>query len=285
MGTTYVETRRRQQLLGKQFWIQVLMLLALAIAVAPFIWALFTSLKTEDQIYRVPPQILPDPFSLSSYHRSIEHGLVRSLVNSGILSIGTVVLSVLIGGHAAYGLARFNFRGSTLILFFIIAPMMIPGLVGLVPQYIIWAQLSLLDSYLGLIIIYSVSSLPVTVWILRGFFQSIPRELEEAAAIDGCSRLQTLYRIIVPLSGPALGAVALLAFLHAWNEFIIASIMISSKSMRTAQLLLYLNIGDLAVNWAELMAAAMAVNVPVLLLFFLLQKFFVGGLAAGAIKG
>jgi multiple sugar transport system permease protein len=260
------------------------MLLVGLAATAPFAWALLTSLKLEKQIYAFPPQLVPAPASLYNYGRAVDHGLLLALFNSSVVSLSTVVLVLATGALAAYPLARLVFRGSQLVLFLIIAPMMIPGLVNLVPTYIVMAKLGLLDTYQGLILIYWVHSLPIAIWILRGFFQTLPRELEDAAAVDGCSRLQMLWSIVLPLSQPAVAAVALLVFLNAWNEFVIASIMTSSALMRTAQVFLYLNMTDVGVNWGEMMAAALTINLPVLALFLLLQRRFVAGLTAGALR-
>jgi multiple sugar transport system permease protein len=192
---------------------------------------------------------------------------------------------VLISGSlAAYPLARITFRGSQVVMFLIIAPMMIPGLVNLVPTYIVLAKLGLLDSYQGLILIYWVHALPMAIWVLRGFFQTIPHELEDAASVDGASRIRTLISIIIPLSQPALAAVALLVFLNAWNEFVIASITTSSAVLRTAQVFLYQTMTEVGVNWGEMMASALAINMPVLALYLILQRRFIAGLTAGAIR-
>lgn len=256
----------------------------MVLAVLPFVWALLTSLKVERQVYAFPPQLLPDPATLYNYAQAVDHGLLLALFNSGFISLSTVGLVLVAGSLAAYPLARIRFRGSQIALFLIIAPMMIPGLVNLVPTYIIMAKLGLLDSYGGLILIYWVHSLPMAVWILRGFFQTLPHELEDAAAVDGASRLQILWSIVLPLSQPALAAVALLVFLNAWNEFVIASIMTSSSVMRTAQVFLYLNMTDVGVNWGEMMASGLAINLPVLALFLLLQRRFIAGLTAGSLR-
>lgn len=262
-----------------------LMVAWLVLALVPFLWALLTSLKLQKQIYAVPPEILPNPFTLSQYGSEFQGGLTQGLVNSLIVSVCTVALTVATGCLAAYPLARMRFRGSQLVLFLIIAPMMIPGLVNLVPTYMILAKLGLLDSYPGLVLLYWVGSLPVGVWILRGFFQTVPREIEEAAVVDGCSRLQTLLHVVIPVSRPALMTVALLAFLQAWNDFILASIVTTSAEMRTAQLFLYANIGDVEVNWGGLMASALVISLPVVALFFVLQRNFISGLTSGALKG
>jgi multiple sugar transport system permease protein len=260
------------------------MTLVAVVALLPFVWAFLTSLKPERQVFVFPPQLLPAPATLYNYGRAIDHGLLLALFNSTVISLTTVALVLAAGSLAAYALARISFRGSQIVLFLIVAPMMIPGLVNLVPTYIVMAKLGLLDSYQGLILIYWVHSLPLAIWVLRGFFQSIPGELEDAAAVDGASRLRSLWSIVLPLSQPALAAVALLVFLNAWNEFVIASIMTSSSLMRTAQVFLYLNMTDVGVNWGEMMASALAINVPVLALFLLLQRRFIAGLTAGALR-
>jgi multiple sugar transport system permease protein len=254
------------------------------LSILPFVWAFLTSLKVERQVYAFPPQILPDPVTGYNYVRAMEHGLLLALFNSAFISLSTVALVLVAGSLAAYPLARISFPGSQIVLFLIIAPMMIPGLVNLVPTYIMMAKLGLLNSYQGLILIYWVHSLPLAIWVLRGFFQALPHELEDAAAVDGASRLRILWSIMVPLSQPALAAVALLVFLNAWNEFVIASIMTSSALMRTAQVFLYLNMTDVGVNWGEMMASGLATNLPVLALFLLLQRRFIAGLTAGSLK-
>jgi len=264
--------------------IYAVMLLVVISSLLPFVWAFLTSLKIERQVYAFPPQILPNPITSYNYSQAINHGLLLALFNSLFVSLVTVGLVLVAGSLAAYPLARMTFRGSQVVLFLILIPMMIPGLVNLVPTYIIMAKLNLLDSYQGLILIYWVHSLPIAIWVLRGFFQQLPRELEDAASVDGASRLRVLWSIIVPLSQPAMAAVSLLVFLNSWNEFVIASIMTSSALMRTAQVFLYSNMTDVGVNWGEMMASGLATNLPVLVLFLLLQRRFISGLTAGALK-
>lgn len=254
------------------------------ISLAPFAWSFVTSLKPQQQIYIFPPRFLPDPSTLYNYEQAIQHGLLLALFNSMFISLMTVLLVLATGSLAAYALARIAFPGSQIVLFLIIAPMMIPGLVNLVPTYIVLAKLSLLDTYQGLILIYWVNSLPMAIWVLRGFFQTIPHELEDAAAVDGASRLRILISIMLPLSQPAMAAVALLVFLNAWNEFVIASITTSSVLLRTAQVFLYQTMTEVGVNWGEMMASALAINLPVLALYLILQRRFIAGLTAGAIK-
>lgn len=289
MVTTSMPVARASLPLGRRLRPLNLLIYTIMAAVTvssllPFVWAFLTSLKVERQVYAFPPQLLPNPVTGYNYARAIDHGLLLALFNSAFISLATVALVLLVGSLAAYPLARLSFAGSQVVLFLILVPMMIPGLVNLVPTYIIMAKLGLLDSYAGLILIYWVHSLPLAIWVLRGFFHQLPRELEDAAAVDGASRLRILWSIILPLSQPALAAVALLVFINSWNEFVIASIMTSSALMRTAQVFLYLNMTDVGVNWGEMMASGLATNLPVLALFLLLQRRFVAGLTAGSLK-
>jgi len=280
MAVRSAATRR-----GETMGANALMLVALVIALTPFVWAFLTSVKFQKQIYAFPPEILPHPFTLFNYAGEFRGGLVQGLFNSAFVSFFAVLLTVSTATLSAYALATMRFRGSQLVMFSIIAPMMIPGLVNLVPTYLILSELGLLDTYLGLILLYWVGSLPVGVYILRGFFRTVPVELAEAAVVDGCSRFGVLWRIVLPISKPALVTVAMLAFLQAWNDFVVASIVTASVEMRTAQIFLYANIGDVEVNWGGLMAAALIVSAPVLVVYFFLQRSFVSGLTAGAIKG
>jgi ABC-type glycerol-3-phosphate transport system permease component len=286
-SATPIEQRAAPSRLGQhpaRLAIYAMMALVAASSLLPFVWAFLTSLKIERQVYAFPPQILPNPFTGYNYAQAINHGLLLALFNSLVISLSAVVLVLAAGSLAAYPLARISFRGSQVVMFLILVPLMIPGLVNLVPTYIIMAKLGLLDSYQGLILIYWVHSLPVAIWILRGFFNELPRELEDAASVDGASRLRILWSIMIPLSQPALAAVALLVFLNSWNEFVIASIMTSSVLMRTAQVFLYTTMTDVGVNWGEMMASGLATNLPVLMLFLLLQRRFIAGLTAGALK-
>jgi ABC-type glycerol-3-phosphate transport system permease component len=284
---TPIDARRPASRLGQhpaRALIYAVMALVAVVSLLPFVWAFLTSFKIERQVYAFPPQIFPNPITGYNYSQAITHGLLLALFNSLVISLAAVVLVLVAGSLAAYPLARINFRGSQVVMFLILVPLMIPGLVNLVPTYIIMAKLNLLDSYQGLILIYWVHSLPVAIWVLRGFFNELPRELEDAAAVDGASRVRILWSIIIPLSQPALAAVALLVFLNSWNEFVIASIMTSSVLMRTAQVFLYTTMTDVGVNWGEMMASGLATNLPVLMLFLLLQRRFISGLTAGALK-
>jgi trehalose/maltose transport system permease protein len=256
-----------------------------SIVIIPFVWELSTALKPENQLLARPPRLFPFPPTLQHFRHALERGVGRGLLNSVIVSGGAAALTVAIGSLAAYSLARLRFRFANVLLFLIIAPMMLPGLSNLVPVYIIMSRLQILDTHGVLILLYTVTHLPLGVWILRGFFQSIPREIEEAAAIDGATPVQSLFRIVMPMAQPALAATALFVFTFSWNDFVIALTMTSSASMRTAQVWLWSTIGDVGTDWGALMAVSVLTNLPVLLVFLVLERRFVAGLTAGAVRG
>jgi len=255
------------------------------LALFPFVWALSTSLKTPSQLLLFPPRFVPNPLAPENYLRAWQKGMGQGFVNSIFVCTVSVLLTVVIGALAAYSIGRLRWPGRNLFLILIIAPMMVPGLVLLVPTYIIMSRLQLLDTYLVLILLYTVRSLPLSVWIMRGFFETLPYELEEAAYIDGASRLRVLWHIVMPLSQPALVATALIVFHSSWDDFLVASTMTSRAAMRTVQVALYFNIGDYGVDWGALMAAAMMSLAPMLLLFLVLQRRFISGITHGALKG
>ena len=265
--------------------LHVALLAFILVSLFPFIWALSTSLKTPDQLLVFPPRLIPNPLVLENYPRAWEKGMGQGFLNSIFVGSVSTLLTIVVGSLAAYAIGRLRWAGRNLFLLVIIAPMMVPGLVLLVPTYIMMSQLRLLDTYQVLILLYTVRSLPLSVWIMRGFFETLPTELEEAAFMDGASRLQTLYHIILPLSKPAMVATALIVFHNAWDDFLIAATMTSRATMRTVQVALYFNIGEYGVDWGALMAATVLSMVPMLVLFLVLQRSFISGITRGALKG
>jgi ABC-type glycerol-3-phosphate transport system permease component len=276
---------RRWATTGEALLIHVPLIAFIALALSPFVWALSTSLKTPSQLLVFPPRYIPSPIAAENYLRAWQKGMGQGFVNSIFVCTISVLLTVAIGALAAYSIGRLRWRGRNLFLIVIIAPLMVPGLVLLVPTYIIMSRLRLLDTYLVLILLYTVRSLPLSVWIMRGFFETLPHELEEAAYIDGASRLQVLRHVVLPLSQPALVATALIVFHNSWDDFLVASTMTSRAAMRTVQVALYFNIGEYGVDWGALMAAAIMSLAPMLILFLFLQRRFISGITHGALKG
>lgn len=250
----------------------------------PVIWGIGTAFKTNAAINQQPPQWIPSPVITSNF--GLVWGSMQGyLVNTLIVTIGTLIPVLLIAAHGGYAAARYEFKGKNTVLFGILAAGMIPGIAILIPLYMITAKLGLLNTYTGLIIIYTAWLVPNTLWLLRGFFQSIPQDLEEAALIDGCNAWSAFYRIVMPLTRPGLAAAGIMVFIYVWNEFIIALTLTTDNNMRMAAVGLYFYLTSYGIEWGKLMAAATIALVPVVVAFIILQKQFVEGLTSGATKG
>ncbi len=252
----------------------------------PVLWTISTSLKTQDEMFRYPPVWIPKTVQWKNYVDVIRtQRLPRYMLNSLIVSGGSVIVTIIIGSLAGYGFSRFSFKGQYTLLFLILATMMIPGLTNMIPLYSIMTSLKLLDTYAVLIIIYVAWMTPFTVWIMKSFFDSIPKDLEDAALIDGCNRIQLLMRIVVPIAKPGLVAAVVLNFVNGWNEFLTALIFTSSNEMRTVSVGIYNFLGFYRNSYGPLAAASILVIIPVVTLFLILRERFMKGMIEGAIKG
>jgi len=209
----------------------------------------------------------------------------RYFLNSVLVGLATILLTLVVASHGAYAAARYEFPAKNFLLFLVLATVMIPGIAVLVPLYMIMSQVGLHDTYWSLILIYSAWQVPTVLWLMRGFFESIPRDLEEAALIDGCGPAQAFYRVIAPLTRPGLAASAVVVFVYVWNEFIIALTMTASDEMRLVPVGLYYYISAWGVEWGKLMAAVSVALLPAIILFVVLQRNFIQGLTSGATKG
>lgn len=272
-------------------------------AIFPVAWSYLNSFKPPEQIFDLPPKLIFTP-TLHNYAVifGLEVGaeaegvsqtqgatgaasqLPRYFLNSLIVSVGTTVLSLAIGCLAAYSLARFRFRAKRYMLLGILLVRMVPAVVLVIPIYTLWRSLGLLDTHLGLILAYLSFNLPFVIWMMRGFFVDIPVEIEEAALIDGCSRLSALLRVILPLAAPGMAATSIFALLLGWNEFLFAVLLTADKAKTlTPAILNYVT--DRAVLWGNLYAAASIVLLPVLVFSLAVQKHLARGLTGGAVKG
>jgi ABC-type glycerol-3-phosphate transport system permease component len=261
-------------------------ILVAIVAATPILWGLVTALKLPQQILTYPPQWIPTPPSLHSLFQAWQNSnLPIYFRNSILVSAVTVVLSLVLGAHAAYALARFRFRGQSLILVGLLATSMIPGIAILVPLYDLAVHLGLYNTFAGLILVYTAWNVPILVWLLKGFFESVPVELEEAALVDGCSRLRAFYQIVLPMARPGLLSGGVMALMFTWNDFLIAFTLTISEDHRLLSVGLYSYISNYGIDWGLLMAATVIALVPVLAVFFLLQRRLVDGLMAGAVKG
>jgi len=255
------------------------------VALFPILWGLSTSLKPANAILEYPPQLIPAAPTLEHYRQLLTTGIHKYILNSGIVSIVTVFLCVLLAALAGYALARFSFRGKSLVLFVIVAVMSIPLPSLMVPTFTFLALLGLNNTLTGLVLLYTAYQLPLAVWVLYGYFQTIPSEFENAAMIDGYSRLQALRRVVLPLSRPGLIAAGLFTLTFAWNDFVVAVVMNSSDDARTLPVAIYNYLGFFGREWGPLTAAAMVSIVPVIVVFVVFQKYFLSGMTGGGVKG
>ena len=210
---------------------------------------------------------------------------LRHAVNSVVVALLTTVVGVTISCTAAYALSRFKFPGRKTGLTMFLVVQMFPATLLLLPLYVILNKLGLLNSIVGLVLVYSTTAIPFCVWTLKGYFDSLPRELEEAARIDGASPWMIFVKIILPLSRPALAVTALFSFMTAWNEFIMASTFMTNQTRYTLPVLIQSSVTEFSADWGLFAAGAVVTSLPVMVAFYVLQKYLVGGLTAGAVKG
>lgn len=256
-----------------------------AIALGPIVWGLSTSLKPAEDILAYPPRLIPLQVTFDHYALLFRTGIHRFILNSTIVSVVTVCASLFVGCLAAYALARLSFRGRTTIMLSIIALMSIPLPSLLVPTFSMLTTFGMANSLTGLAALYTAYQLPIVVWLLYGYFSTLPIELEHAARIDGCSRLRTLRKIVLPLSGPGLVAAGLFVLTFAWNDFVVAVVMTSSEETKTLPVAIYGYLGFYGRDWGPLTASAMISILPVLVVFVVFQRYFLSGMTGGSLKG
>lgn len=251
----------------------------------PVVWLVVTSLKPEGQIYTFPPRWLPAPPTLEHYVKAMQSSLPRYLLNTFVVAVATIAVTLFVAMHAGYAVSRLRFPGKNVFLFLLMASHMMPGVANLVPIYLLASKLDLLDTYLILILVYSMWQTPLVVWLIQGFLANVPASLDQAAMVDGYSRLGAFYRVVLPLSRPGLAAAAIIVFVYAWNEFIMALTLTSADEMRLVQVGLHYYISQFGIQWGELAAAVVLSAIPVVAMFVLLQRWFIYGMTSGAMKG
>ena len=250
----------------------------------PIYWMVSASFKTRVDIFAIPPKWLFIP-TIQYYLQSFNNPEFLKVVQNSLIITGTTVLfSLILGGWAAYAFARFRFKGSTVLSFSLIIARMMPPIVFIVPLFLMLNTLKLRNTYTGLILIFTTFNLPFTVWMLKSFFEEVPIELEEAAWIDGASRLQALVHIITPLIAPGLAATAVFAALLAWNEFLFA-LLLGGPDTTTLPVYLSSFIGERNIEWGGIMATAVLTVIPPTILVMLVQRNLIKGLTLGAVKG
>ena len=273
------------QWVGKKVGFYGSLLLLVLVSMFPVIWIVLTSLKQPENIVQFPVQYLPENPTLENYRIAFEDApFFRYLFNSFIVAGGTAVLDVFLGAIAGYALSRLRFRFKLHVLLLILATAMLPFISRLIPLFSLARSWGLLNDYLGLIIPYAAFQLPFAVWIFQAYFKELPDSLEEAGLMDGLSRIGVLFRIILPVSAPAMATTAIIVFIYAWNEFLFALTFMTEDSMRTITVGIALYGGQFQTPWGTISAAVFMSIIPLMLFMLFFQRKVVEGLTAGTGK-
>ncbi len=285
-------SRRRKNTRGAIVGVlrEITILPVLLFMVGPFIWMIIASFKPTQEIFTKVPKLLPTRWTLEHYlyvfQGSGEASFGREFLNSGIVTLAAVIAALIVGSLAAYGLSRFQRRWTSGALVAIMSPQFFPGVLTLIPLFMLFQWLGLIDTHIALVMVYMTFALPISTWLLKAFFDRIPVEMEEAALMDGCTRLQAMLRIVLPLSIPSLTAVGIFIMIGVWKELMIASIFLHSEKLITVPLGLMrlVQMEHSRLLYGPLLAKSLLAAIPVIVLFVYFQKYFVQGLTKGAIK-
>ena len=251
----------------------------------PVVWMAFTSFKSNTEIFSLPPRLLPDHFSLAAY-RSIfaSESKLRFFLNSYFVAICVTALTLLFAILAAYSFSRYSFRGKRQLNLFIISTQSLPPITLLIPYFGLIATLKLYDTYFALIFTYMVFTLPYAILMMTGYFNTLPRELDEAVLIDGAGSFRALWRVLVPVSAPGIVSTGLYTFIICWNEYLFALTLTKTAKMRTVPVGIQQLMGQHSYEWNEMMAMSVLGCLPILVLFLLFQHHFIAGMTAGSVK-
>jgi multiple sugar transport system permease protein len=270
----------------------IIILVMLVGVLLPIYWMLNTSFKFQPEIFAMPPSLFPRDFTLSNYWSILFGDLASSISflvyfkNSIIVAVATVVCTLLLATPASYAFSRVRFMGRRTLIYVILVSQMLPIVLILIPLYVTFMKLGLLSTYVGLVLPYLMFTLPFSIWMLKGYFDTIPRELDEAARVDGCNKMQAMWKVIIPNVRPGLTATAIVTFIMSWDEFIIALTIMDDNAMRTLPVgIIQSFVGEFSIKWGEMMAASVVTSIPVMLIFVFLSRQLIGGLTAGAVKG
>ncbi|MCS6827686.1 MAG: carbohydrate ABC transporter permease [Caldilinea sp.] len=272
--------RRRLRLIGNLIY-GLALFAVFFFMLTPFLWMVLNAFKTPLQIIRLPPELIFEPTMRNFQNVFGTQNFMRYIINSLIIGAGCTLIGLLIGLPAAYSIARFRQNRLALV---ILMARMVPGITFLVPLFIVFRTLGMIDTYTSLILTHMLVGLPFIVWVMVPFFESIPRELTEAAVVDGASALRTFVTVVLPLSGPGIVTASILSFVFSWNNFMFSIVLASSRT-RTVPVAIYNFISYAQIDWGGLMAAAVVITLPVLVLAIVTQRYVIRGLTAGAIKG
>lgn len=272
----------------RRLFFYLLVVFVVIYSVFPFYWAMVSSFKPSGELFSTNPSLLPLPFTLDHYKNVfLQANFGRNLLNSLIVAGGATLLSLTLGVMAAYALGRLPFPPRNAVLYLVLAMTMFPQIAVLGGLFMLLRQVGLFNTHLGLVLSYLLFTLPFTVWVLVGYFRGLPKELEEAAYVDGATPLQTLLKVMLPLTGPGLVTTGLLAFIAAWNEYLFALTFTVGDRVRTVPpaIASFGGATPFEIPWGSIMAASVVVTVPLVVLVLIFQQRIVAGLTAGAVKG
>lgn len=266
--------------------IYLVLVVGAVITMTPFLTMVSTSFKPHAYVLEIPPQLIPEEPTLSNFTRAwSSNGFGRYFLNSTIVTTAHVLGVLLLSSLMAFAFARFEFRGKKLMFYALLSTLMIPGMMLIIPQFLLARDLGVIDTRVGLVLFYIATQLAFITFLLRGFFESIPKELEEAMYIDGASTWDVYWRLMLPLARPALATAGIFAFLFAWDEFVWALTIINRPELRTLPIGIALFQGAHSTAWGLVFAASLIAITPVIVVFVVFQRHFVAGIQAGALKG
>lgn len=273
---------------GKNVLLSVLAVVILCVLLFPVFWIVVTSLKTEQEIFRVPPTIIPEKLNVSSYAAQVENGdfnMFHSFFNSFVISMGAMVISVVLAVPASYGIAKYKFKGRKMMLLGFLVTQMLPVAVLLTPMFILFKGMHVYNTPIAAIIADATIGIPFSILILKNYFASIPKELEEAAYIDGCNRFTAFIRVLIPVAKPGVMVCAIFSFLYAWGDLAYGMTFIIDQQKRPITAGIFNFMGQYGTKWSYLTAFAVVTIIPVALIFIFMQKYIISGMTSGAVKG
>ncbi len=279
-------TARRDKGPGTPWWLWIVVIAIVVFCLLPFYWLLNISLKTGPDLSN--SNIIPPHPTLANYKSIFQNSsFTRALLNSAIVSLTTTFIGVVVGSFAAYALARLKMRGKFLLLAIVLSITTFPQIAIAAPLFRLWTDIGLYNTLLGLIIPYLTFALPLSIYILVSFFREIPKDLEEAALVDGATNFEAFRKVVVPLAAPGLATTAILTFISAWNEFLLATTLTSSVTARTVPVAIsqFTGSSEFEIPLGTQSAASVVISIPLIILVLLFQKRIVAGLTAGAVKG
>lgn len=280
-----VRTKQQSRDALARVLILVGLVLGAVFAAFPVVWMLSSSFKSNTEIFEFPPRLITENFSFDAYATIVSDPVkVRYFINSYVVAISVTILTLITAILAAYAFSRFNFPLKRVLNVMIVSVQAVPPITLLIPYFGLMVTLKLYNSYPGLILTYMVFTLPYAIVMMTGYFNTLPRELDEAVKVDGGSSITALFRVLVPISIPGIVSVGIYTFMIAWNEYLFALTLTKTQDMRTVPIGIQLLMGQHSYEWNEMMAMSILGSVPILFLFLFFQRYFIGGMSAGAVK-